>query len=135
MNGILVGLSLAIMYLFVTLKAPLPLVWSKNWFAKLDTSTCGIWFYLTTLVLAVVSSALMGLVTRWYKARERDEIPPSRNLVKEILLPQVPRTSNSRMKAIMSPLHYKPQKPLKAMYGSLYLLSESLLPHRYIKNV
>ena len=62
MNGILVGLSLAIMYLFVTLEAPLPLAWSKNMFAKLDTSTCGIWFYLTTLVLAVVSSALLGLV-------------------------------------------------------------------------
>ena len=80
MNGILVGLSLTILYLLLALVALLPFTWSST----LDTSTCGIWFYLTTLVLAVVSSALLGLVIRWYKGRERDEIPPSRNLVEEV---------------------------------------------------
>ena len=80
MNGILVGLWLTISYLFITLGVLLPFTWSST----LDTSTCGIWFYLTTLVLAVVSSVLLGLVIRWYKARERDEIPPSQNLVEEV---------------------------------------------------
>ena len=84
MNGMLVGMSLTMSYLFVALGALLSFTWSSKWFDILDTSTCGIWFYLTTLVLAVVSSALLGLVIRWYKARERDEIPPSRNLVEEV---------------------------------------------------
>ena len=84
MNGMLVGMSLTIICLFVTLGVLLPFTWSSKWFDILDTSTCGIWFYLTTLVLAVVSSALLGLVIRWYKARERDEIPSSQNLVEEV---------------------------------------------------
>ena len=84
MNGLLVGLYFNLDTSFFTLGAILYEVWKNNWFAILDTSTCGIWFYLTTLVLAVMSSALLGLVIRWYKARERDEIPPSRNLVEEV---------------------------------------------------
>ena len=84
MNGLLVGLYFNLDTSFFTLGAILYEVWKNNWFDILDTSTCGIWFYLTTLVLAVVSSALLGLVIRWYKVRERDEIPPSRNLVEEV---------------------------------------------------
>ena len=49
---------------------------------NIGTSTCGIWFYLSTLVLAVVSSALLGLVIRWYKARERGD--SSQTLVEDI---------------------------------------------------
>ena len=84
MIGLLIGLYFYLINLFLTLGAILYEVWKNNWFDILDTSTCGIWFYLTTLVLAVMSSALLGLVIRWYKARERDEIPPSRNLVEEV---------------------------------------------------
>ena len=72
------------MIFFVVLGTVLFLVWSNKWLAILGTSTCGIWFYLTTLVLAVVSSALLGLVIRWYKARERDEITRSQDLVEEV---------------------------------------------------
>ena len=84
MIGLLIGLYFNLDMIFFILGAILYEVWKNKWFDILDTSTCGIWFYLTTLVLAVVSSALLGLVIRCYKARERDEIPPSRNLVEEI---------------------------------------------------
>ena len=84
MNGMLIGMSLTMSFLFSTLGALLRFTWSSKWFDILDTSTCGIWFYLTTLVLAVMSSPLLGLVIQWYKARERDEITPSQHLVEEV---------------------------------------------------
>ena len=50
----------------------------------LDNSRYGIWFYLTTLVLGVVSSVLLVCVIRWYKARERDEIVNYQAMVEDI---------------------------------------------------
>ena len=62
MIGLLIGLYFILDTLFFALGAILYEVWKNNWFDILDTSTCGIWFYLTTLVLAVVLSVLLGLV-------------------------------------------------------------------------
>ena len=84
MQGILIGLYFNFETVFFTLGAILYEVWKNNWMPILDISTCGIWFYLTALVLAVVSSALLGLVIRWYKARERDETTRSQDLVEEV---------------------------------------------------
>ena len=84
MNGLLIGVLLTLEAVYATIGTLFHFAWSERWFGTLSTSTCGIWFYLTTLVLAVVSSALLGLVIRWYKARERDEITRSQNLVEEV---------------------------------------------------
>jgi peptide/histidine transporter 3/4 len=84
MKGLLIGLFYTLLIFFIGLGTLLYLVWSNKWFPILHSSTCGIWFYLSTLVLAVVSSALLGLVIRWYKARERDEITRSQDLVEEV---------------------------------------------------
>ena len=84
MKGLLIGFTFTIQTMFIIVGGVIYMAWSNNWFAILDTSTCGIWFHLTTLVLAVVSSALLGLVIRLYKARERDEITRSQDLVEEV---------------------------------------------------
>ena len=84
MNGLLLGFFFTQQTIFITLGNLLYKAWEHKWFDILDTSTCGIWFYLTTLVLAVLSSALLGLVIRWYKARERDEITSSQDLVERV---------------------------------------------------
>ena len=81
MIGVLIGVLLTFITLFITIGVLLFEVFKQNWF---HSSTCGIWFYLTTLVLAVMSSVLLGLVIRQYKARERDEITRSQDLVEEI---------------------------------------------------
>ena len=83
-RGFLIGLFFTLITFFTAIGTLVNFTWSSNWFDILDTSTCGIWFYLTTLVLAVVSSALLGLVIRWYKARERDEITRFQILVEEV---------------------------------------------------
>ena len=84
MNGLLLGFFFTLQTMFITLGTLLYKAWKHKWFAILATSTCGIWFYLTTLVLAVVSSALLGLVIRCYKARERDEITSSHDFVEAV---------------------------------------------------
>ena len=84
MNGLLIGILLCLYCLYYTLGVLPYEAWRNNWFGILDNSKCGIWFYLTTLILAVVSSALLGLVIRLYKARERDEIIRYQNLVEEV---------------------------------------------------
>ena len=78
MKGIFIGLSYAVSDIICVIGTLLYFAWNKEIFS------CGIWFYLSTLVLAVVSSALLGLVIRWYKARERDEITRSQDLVEEV---------------------------------------------------
>ena len=84
MNGLLIGILVILYFLHFTAGTLLYEAWSNRLFSIMDTNTCGIWFYLTTLVLAVVSSALLGLVIRWYKARERDDLSRSQNLVEEV---------------------------------------------------
>ena len=84
MNGLLLGFFFTLQTMFITLGNLLYKAWKDKWFDILGTRKCGIWFYLTTLVLAVVSSALLGLVIRWYKARERDEITSSQDLVEQV---------------------------------------------------
>ena len=84
MMGVLIGLLLTIFTLFMAMGVLLLEAWRDNWFAVHITSSCGIWFFLTTLILALVSSALLGLVIRWYKARERDETTISQDLVEQV---------------------------------------------------
>ena len=55
MNGLLIGLYMTLGALFVIFGELLYLTWGNN---ILSSYACGIWFYLTTLVLAVVSSAM-----------------------------------------------------------------------------
>ena len=81
MNGLLIGLYTTLGALFVIFGELLYLTWGNN---ILNSRGCGIWFYLTTLVVAVVSSALLGLVIRRYKTRERDEITRSQDLVEQV---------------------------------------------------
>ena len=84
MKGLLIGLFFTVLMVSFCIGTLLCLGWSDKWLDILRTSTCGIWFYLTTLVLAVVSSALLVFVIRWYKARERDEIAKYQNMVEEV---------------------------------------------------
>ena len=101
MNGLLIGILISLYYLHYALGTLMYEAWRNKLFTKLNTSRCGIWFYLTTLVLAVLSSALMGLIIRWYKARERDEITRSQDLVEQVYDKYIPGTSTIRINSTM----------------------------------
>ena len=84
MNGLLIGLLFTFMTLFGVIGSFIYISWRKTLLAIHHTTSCGIWFYLITLSFAAASFALLCLVGRWYKPRERDEITRSQTLVEEI---------------------------------------------------
>ena len=84
MNGLLIGLLFTLKTLFVVIGSFIYISWRKKLLAIHHTTSCGIWFYLITLSFAAASFALLCLVGRWYKPRERDEITRSQTLVEEI---------------------------------------------------
>ena len=84
MNSLLIGLSYTLQALFEGIGRAIFSTWSNKWFEVLETSTCGVWFYLTNLMTAIVISLLLLLVIRWYKGRERDEITESQNMVEDV---------------------------------------------------
>ena len=84
MTSHLIGLSYTLQTLFEGLGRAILTTWSKKWFKVLETSTCGVWFYLTDTMMAILISLLLLLVVKWYKGRERDEIPQSQSMVEDV---------------------------------------------------
>ena len=84
MNGLLVGLLLMFQSVTKALGALIYVVWNGNFFKVLQTNICGIWFYMTCLLMTILISLMLSLVVRWYKGRERDEITESRNMVEDV---------------------------------------------------
>ena len=85
MRSFLIGLSLTLQTIFRALGVlVLHDSWRYKWFGIPQTGICGIWFYLTNLLVALAISLLLTFVIRWYKARERDDIMISQMMVEEI---------------------------------------------------
>ena len=84
MNGLLIGLSVMLRMLSNAIGGIFRIVWKQGWFEAIQTSKCGIWFYLTMLLTSLAISVLLLLVVRWYKARERDEMQVSQAMVEDV---------------------------------------------------
>ena len=84
MNSLLIGLALMLQTLLRAFGEYHYSAFSEGWFKGLQTSICGIWFYLTNLVMAILISVLVLFIVRQYKGRERDEITESQMLVEDI---------------------------------------------------
>lgn len=84
MKGLLIGISFMLQTFFSVLGTITYIIWSHRLIPILDTPTCGTWFYLTILVIAVLLSILLSWLVRWYKQRERDEILSTRMQVEDI---------------------------------------------------
>ena len=84
MTSLLIGLSFAFQFLFGGFGEAISIPWSNKWFEVLQTSICGVWFYLTNLIMAILIALLLFLAIRWYKGRERDEITESQNMVEDV---------------------------------------------------
>ena len=81
MTGLLIGLLYMLMSLVRALGTLLYIAAKKK---SLNSSTCGIWFYLMILVTTFFLSVLPSLVIHKYKARERDEIAGSQIQVEDV---------------------------------------------------
>ena len=84
LSSLLIGLSFAFQFLFEGFGGAISIPWRNKWFEVLQTSICGVWFYLTNLIMAILIALLLSLAIRWYKGRERDEITKSQNMVEDV---------------------------------------------------
>lgn len=74
MKGLLTGLVWAFYILSITLGYFLVYVlWRIEWKRAYTNPSCGVWYYLTTTLISVVSFLILCAVAKWYRQRQRDE--------------------------------------------------------------
>ena len=83
-KGFLIGLSYMLQTMFSALGAVFYIAWLDKWFDMLFTYTCGTWFYLSILVIAIALCVLLSWMVRWYKGRQRDETMSEQRLVEDL---------------------------------------------------
>ncbi len=74
MKGLITGFGVMIINLAACLGDTMYWLWLYNWRDNSSDISCGTWYYLFTMVIGFVGLALLVIVIRWYKHRERDDI-------------------------------------------------------------
>ena len=82
MRGMMIGLFFFVLGFSSFLATAVLYIFSqKQWMGELDiknsNESCGFWYYLIFLIVAVVTSFLYVCIARWYKNRERGELDES----------------------------------------------------------
>ena len=84
MKGLIIGLSLAFALSFVfSLTDATLTTWAHAWSQPVTYPTCAFWFYLFIIVVTVVGLVLFGIVAKWYKKRERNELIHEQRFVED----------------------------------------------------
>ena len=83
MKGLIVGLSLASAGLSHALSGATLTTWTHAWSPPVTYPTCAFWFYLFIIVVTVVGLVMFGIVAKWYKRRERDELLHQQRFVED----------------------------------------------------
>ena len=84
MKGPIIGLSFASsLGLSPALANATLTTWVHAWSQPVTYSTCAFWFYLFIIVVTVVGLVMFGIVAKWYKKRERDELFDEQKLVED----------------------------------------------------
>ena len=84
MKGLIIGLSFAsVLGLSPALTGVTLTAWTHAWSQPVTYPTCAFWFYLFIIVVTVVGLVMFGIVAKWYKKRERDELFDEQKLVED----------------------------------------------------
>ena len=84
MKGLIVGLSFAsVLGLSPALAGATLTTWTHAWSQPVTYPTCAFWFYLFIIVVTVVGLVMFGIVAKWYKKRERDELLHQQRFVED----------------------------------------------------
>ena len=57
--------------------------WAHAWSQSVTYPTCAFWFYLFLIVVTVVALVVFGIVAKWYKKRERDDLVHEQKIVED----------------------------------------------------
>ena len=79
MKGLLLGVFYAFRGLFITLGCVVtfPFAQEKLWGDRHGIFDCGFYYYLSNSVLGVIGLVVFLMAARWYRNRERDDLPYS----------------------------------------------------------
>ena len=84
MKGLIIGLSFALgLSLALSLTDATLTTWVHAWSQPVSYPTCAFWFYLFIIVVTVVGLVMFGIVTKWYKKRERNELLHEQRFVED----------------------------------------------------
>ena len=60
--------------------------WAHAWSPPITYPTCAFWFYLFIIVVTVVNLVMFGIVAKWYKKRERNELLHEQRFVEDYIM-------------------------------------------------
>ena len=83
-KGLIIGLSFASAQGLSSALADATLTtWAHAWSQPVTYPTCAFWFYLFIIVVTVVGLVMFGIVAKWYKKRERNELLHEQRFVED----------------------------------------------------
>ena len=83
MKGLIIGLSCSVLGVSTALSGATLTTWTHAWSPPVTYPTCAFWFYLFIIVVTVVGLVMFGIVAKWYKKRERDELFEEQRFVED----------------------------------------------------
>ena len=83
MKGLIIGLSCSVLGVSTALSGATLTTWTHAWSPPVTYPTCAFWFYLSIIVVTVVGLVMFGIVAKWYKKRERNELLHQQKFVED----------------------------------------------------
>ena len=83
MKGLIIGPPFSALGLAYALTGATLTTWTHAWSQPVTYPTCAFWFYLFIIVVTVVGLVMFGIVAKWYKKRERDELAHEQRFVED----------------------------------------------------
>ena len=83
MKGLIIGLSFSAVALSSALTGATVTTWVHAWSQPVTYPTCAFWFYLFLILVTVVGLVMFGIVAKWYKKRERNELLHEQRFVED----------------------------------------------------
>ena len=83
MKGLIIGLSCSVLGVSTALTGATLTTWTHTWSPPVTYPTCAFWFYLFIIVVTVVGLVMFGIVAKWYKKRERNELFEEQRFVED----------------------------------------------------
>ena len=83
MKGLIIGLSCSSLGLSTALTGATLTTWAHAWSQPVTYPTCAFWFYLFLILVTIVGLVMFGVVAKWYKKRERNEVFEEQRFVED----------------------------------------------------
>ena len=80
---LVIGLGLSAVALSSVLFGATLTTWTHARSQPVTYPTCAFWFYLFIIVVTVVGLVMFGIVAKWYKKRERNELFDEQRFVED----------------------------------------------------